>query len=286
VRLVIDEGRSVMAVARDLDLSASALADWVKRSKADRGRGPVGVVTSSERDELVLLRRENRQLKMERDIRTKPRPYPRKRAMKFTWIDVEKATWPVRPMCRALSVSASGFYAWRARPESERAATDRRLTVLVEESHAASKGRYGSPRVHRDLMAQGEQVSRKRVIRLMQERDLAGNVRRRYVRTTESGDGAPVAENLLARDFSATAPNQRWTGDVTYLRTKAGWLFLAILLDLYSRMIVGWATSAVNDHRLALRALDQAVRRRRPDRGLVCTPTKAVPTPAMRTRQR
>ena len=172
-------------------------------------------------------------------------------------------------MCHALSVSTSGYYAWAARPESARVIGDRRLAVLIEASHTTSRGRYGSPRVHRDLMAQGVQVSRKRVVRLMQASGLAGRVRRRYVRTTEIGDRPPVAENLLARDFSATVPNQRWTGDVTYLRTPAGWLFLPILLDLYSRIIVGWATCAVNDHRLALRALDQAVRRRRPVRGLV-----------------
>lgn len=172
-------------------------------------------------------------------------------------------------MCRALAVSASGYYAWCARPESERVAGDRRLTALVEESFAASKGRYGSPRIHRDLMAQGARVSRKRVVRLMQERGLAGKVRRRFARTTDSRDSAPVAGNLLDREFTATAPNQRWTGDVTYLRTPQGWLYLAIILDLYSRMLVGWATSAVNDHRLALRALDAAVLRRRPGSGLV-----------------
>ena len=189
--------------------------------------------------------------------------------MKFTWIDAEKAHWPIRGMCRALLVSTSGYYAWAARPEPERAVTDRRLTVLIEESHTTSKGRYGSPRVHHDLLAQGVRVSRKRVVRLMQARGLAGKVRRRFTRTTESRDGAPVAENLLARDFTATGPNERWTGDVTYLRTPQGWLYLAIILDLYSRMVVGWSVSAFNDHVLALGALNQAVQRRSPGAGLM-----------------
>jgi putative transposase len=189
--------------------------------------------------------------------------------VKFTWIDAEKANWPVRVMCRTLRVSPSGFYAWRSRPESQRRREDRRLGVLVGASHAASKGRYGSPRVHRDLAAHGTRVSRKRVVRIMKDHGLVGRIRRRFVRTTDSRPGEPVASNVLSRDFGADAPNRRWAGDVTYLRTPQGWLYLAVIIDLYSRAVVGWATSAVNDHRLALRALEQAVLRRRPKPGLV-----------------
>ena len=189
--------------------------------------------------------------------------------MKFAWIDVEKANWPVTVMCSALRVSPSGYYAWLGRDDSSRAVEDRRLCVLIEESHATSKGRYGSPRVHRDLRAAGERVSRKRVVRLMQARGLKGKVRRRFVRTTDSQHTGPVAANVLARGFDPAAPNQRWAGDVTYLRTPQGWVFLAVIIDLYSRMVVGWAMSAVNDHRLALKALEMAVRRRNPAHGLV-----------------
>ena len=189
--------------------------------------------------------------------------------MKYAFIDAEKATWRVRPMCRALGVSAAGYYAWRSRPESERRKQDRQLGALVDESHARSRTTYGSPRVHADLKARGVKVSRKRIARLMREHGLRGRVRRAHVRTTDSPVGAPPAENLLDRDFTATRPNQRWVGDVTYLRTPEGWLYLAVILDLYSRMVVGWATSPTNDRKLALRALAMAVAHRKPDAGLL-----------------
>jgi putative transposase len=141
--------------------------------------------------------------------------------------------------------------------------------VLVDEAHERSRRTYGSPRVHAELRAHGERVSRKRVVRLMQAQGLRGRVRRAYVKTTDSTHGLAVAPNLLARDFTATGPNERWVGDVTYLRTPQGWVYLAVILHLYLRMVVGWATSAVNDRRLALRALDQGLRRRWPGAGLV-----------------
>jgi transposase InsO family protein len=189
--------------------------------------------------------------------------------VKFTFIDAEKATWPVRPMCRALGVSPSGFCAWKSRPESDRGREDRRLGVLTREAHERSGRRYGSPMIHAELREQGIHVSRKRIIRLMQAQGLRGRVRRAFVRTTDSEHGAAVAENILNRDFTASAPNQRWVGDVTYLRTREGWVYLAVLLDLFSRYIVGWAMSAVNDRRLALRALEMAVTHRRPAPGLI-----------------
>jgi len=189
--------------------------------------------------------------------------------LKFKWIDAEKAQWPVTKMCKALAVSKSGFYAWRSRPQSTRTREDSRLGVLVEESHRASRTIYGSPRVHRDLLKRGERVSRKRVMRLMRERGLEGKVRRRWVTTTESDHGHRVAPNVLGQNFEASGPNERWAGDVTYLRIPDGWLYLAVILDLFSRRVVGWALSPCNDRRLALRALDMAVRRRRPEPGLV-----------------
>jgi putative transposase len=189
--------------------------------------------------------------------------------VRFRFIDVEKANWPVRVLCRALRVSPSGYYAWKARPEPARAREDRRLGVLARAAHEQGRGTYGSPRVHAELRAQGLHVSRKRVIRLMQEQNLRGRTRRRFVRTTDSRGTHAPAPNLLARDFSAPAPYRRWVGDVKYLRTPEGFLSLAVILDLFSRFVVGWAISPLNDRRLALRALDMAVRRRSPAPGLV-----------------
>ena len=172
-------------------------------------------------------------------------------------------------LCKALEVTTSGYYAWRKRAPSRRALEDKRLGVLVEDSHHASRKNYGSPRVHRDLRASGERVSRKRVIRLMRDRGLQGKVRRRWVTTTDSRHDQPVAPNVLGQQFAAAAPNERWVGDVTYLRTPEGWLYLAVILDLFSRRVVGWALSPFNDRWLALRALEMAVSQRRPKSGLI-----------------
>ena len=190
--------------------------------------------------------------------------------MKFALIDAEKATCTVANACEALGVSRPGYYAWRRRPESTRAREDRRLAVKVRESFELGRTYYGSPRILKDLQAEGEHVSRKRVIRLMQEQGLVARVRRRYRCTTMSDHDQPIAPNILARRFEADAPNQRWVGDTTELRVgESGRVFLAAVLDLYSRFVVGWALSAVNDRQLVMRALEMALRRRCPEAGLL-----------------
>jgi putative transposase len=173
-------------------------------------------------------------------------------------------------MCQVLGVSASGYYAWCRRPESTHTQRDRQLRVLVRASFDASKHRYGSPRIHEDLLEQDVRVSRKRVIRLMQETGLKARARKRFPCTTMSEHDHPVAANLLARQFRADAPNQRWVGDTTeFVIGESGKLYLAAMLDLYSRFIVGWAVSAVNDRHLTIRALETALKRRCPDAGLL-----------------
>ena len=167
-------------------------------------------------------------------------------------------------------MSPSGFYASRGRPESTHTRDDRRLKVLVQASFDESKQRYGSPRVHEDLLEQDERVSRKRVVRLMQEDGLVARQRKRYKLTTMSDHDQPVAANLLDRQFEADAPNQRWVGDTTeFVIGSSGKLYLAAILDLFSRFIVGWAVSAVNDRHLTLKALDMALKRRCPEAGLL-----------------
>jgi len=190
--------------------------------------------------------------------------------MKFAWIQAEKAHYPVRKLCAWLSVTPSGFYARCKRPESARARRDRHLKVLVHASFDASKQRYGSPRIHEDLLEQQERVSRKRVIRLMQEEQLKARVRKRFKSTTMSDHDLPVAANLLDRQFTAEAPNQRWVSDTTeFVIGESSKLYLAAILDLYSRFIVGWAVSPVNDRHLAIKALEMALKRRCPEAGLL-----------------
>ena len=182
----------------------------------------------------------------------------------------KKASFRVSELCRALAVAPSGFYAWCQRPESAHAQRDRRLRILVRASFDASKHRYGSPRIHEDLLEQDVRVSRKRVIRLMQEDRLKARIRKRFKCTTMSDHDQPVAANLLDRQFTAGAPNQRWVGDTTeFVIGESGKLYLAAILDLYSRFIVGWAVSAVNDRHLTIKALAMALKRRCPDVGLL-----------------
>ncbi len=189
--------------------------------------------------------------------------------MRFAFILARVVAFPIALMCRVLGVSVSGFYAWRKRPMPERAKVDARLAVEVAASHKRSRGRYGSPRVHADLRAGGVRVGRKRVERLMREQGLQARRRRRFKKTTDSAHGQPIAPNVLERDFETSAPNEVWVTDVTYVWTDEGWLYLAAIIDLFARRVVGWGASESNDTTLALVALSMASSRRKPPRGLV-----------------
>ncbi len=190
--------------------------------------------------------------------------------MRFRFIAAEQAHHSLNLLCRCMQVARSGFYAWQQRPESAHAAQDRRLKVLVRTSFEESRHRYGSPRIYWDLSEQDVRVSRKRIIRLMREDGLKARVRKRFRCTTMSDHDQPVAANLLDRQFTADAPNQRWVGDTTeFVIGESGKLYLAAILDLCSRFIVGWAVSAINDRHLTIEALKMAVQRRCPERGLL-----------------
>ena len=189
--------------------------------------------------------------------------------MKFAFISEEKVAFPVAVLCRVMTVSPSGYYASLGRAVSPRGRRDKDLARRVSEAHLASKRRYGSPRVHAELKAAGQCVGRKRVARLMRENALVARTRRRFRTTTDSKHAFPIAPNVLERDFTALAPDQAWVTDITFLWTKQGWLYLAVILDLFSRRVVGWATSQNVDRHLALAALDMALVQRRPAAGLV-----------------
>jgi putative transposase len=189
--------------------------------------------------------------------------------VKFVFIAAEKALYPVRMLCALLEVSRSGYYAWVDRPAAPKTISDAQLVLEIKAAMARGHGAYGSPRVHRELRARGIRVSKKRIERLMRENGLVARQKRRFVHTTDSHHEHPIAPNVLDRNFDVQAANRAWVGDVTYIPTKEGWLYLAVLLDLFSRRVVGWSTSATNDRELALRALDHALRARRPGPGLV-----------------
>lgn len=191
--------------------------------------------------------------------------------MRFAFILAEKAFYPISVLCAVLGVSPSGFYAWLAHAgaTSARARDDERLSAEIAAAHARSRRTYGSPRVSAALRAQGRRVGRKRVKRLMRQRGLRGERKRHFRKTTDSRHDSPVAPNRLARGFTAEAPDRAWVTDVTAVRPQEGWLFVAVILDLFARRAVGWATSATNDTELARAALDRAVRQRQPRAGLL-----------------
>jgi transposase InsO family protein len=172
-------------------------------------------------------------------------------------------------MCRVLGVAPSGYYAWRVRPPSKKTARDEVLATHVRAAFKASRRRYGSPRVHAELRAGGHVVARKRVARLMREGDLRARPRRRYIHTTQSKHGLPISPNVVARKFDVSAPDQVWVADLTYLPTLNGFVYLAVVLDLFSRRVVGWSVSDNLDATIAVEALRRALALRTAPLGLV-----------------
>ncbi len=189
--------------------------------------------------------------------------------MRYACIERRRDRYPVRVMCRLLGVSASGYYAWRKRPDSPRMQRDRELLTRIRRIHAASRGVYGSPRVHAELVGEGVCVGRHKVAQLMRLARLRGCPKRRFRATTQRDPAHPVAKNLLKQDFKAQAPNQRWAADITYISTRQGWLYLAVVMDLYSRRVVGWSMSRWMSRRLVVDALRMAVEARQPEGPLI-----------------
>ena len=189
--------------------------------------------------------------------------------MKFTFIAAQKAWAPVYALCKVLEVSRSGFYAWEERGRSTRSTEDEKLSVHVLAAYKSGRGAYGSPRVHEELKAGGIAVSRKRIARIMRELGLEGRKKRGFKATTDSKHTMPVADNILDRNFEVDAPNVAWVTDITYVWTAEGWLYLAAILDLFSRRVVGFAMSERIDRALVLEALCVAVGQRVPNVGLM-----------------
>ena len=189
--------------------------------------------------------------------------------MIYRFIENHRSEHAVGRMCRVLGVTRSGYHAWRNRGQSQRARRDAELLLKIRESHRQSKGRYGSPNIHKDLCEQNERTGKKRVARLMREAGIRSKVVKRFKVTTQSKHDLPVAENLLQRDLTAPAPNRVWVSDITYIWTREGWLYLCVVLDLWDRKVVGWSMGERLVADLAVDALGKAVALRRPAEGLV-----------------
>jgi len=192
--------------------------------------------------------------------------------VRYACIQRHRGEFEVLLMCRVLEVTRSGFYAWLKSVPSAWARTEERLRVEVQAVYEMSRGRYGSPRIHAELQARGERVGRKRVARLMSQEGLRGKKRRRFKVTTNSNHTYPVAPNVLARKFEVDeieGPDQVWAADITYVPTREGWLYLAIVLDLASRLVVGWSMGETLESSLAIDALHMALQGRKPAAGLL-----------------
>jgi transposase InsO family protein len=187
----------------------------------------------------------------------------------YKLIDAEKASFPVSALCKVLKVSRSGYYDWKDRPPSRRSREDATLCSKVHQIHERSRGTYGSPRVHAELRAIGIHCSRKRVARLMRKEGLRGCIRGRRKRPNRRNEHAVPAQDLVRREFAAAAPNKLWTADITYVDTDEGFLYLAFVLDVYSRRLVGWAMESHLRTELVIGALEMALWRRRPAPGLI-----------------
>ena len=189
--------------------------------------------------------------------------------MRCAFIEAHRPMWHLNTMCRVLKVSKAGYFCWRRGSEPPRRSSDRALSVKIKAIHEQHRQVYGSPRIHRQLRTEGVRVSRKRVERLMREAGIHVPPRRRYVVTTDSDHDQPIAANLLEQDFRAQAPDTKWVTDITYVETEEGWLYLAAIIDLFSRRVVGWSMDQRMDRSLVLRALDMALGQRAPGKGLI-----------------
>jgi putative transposase len=261
--------RSLRELAKEFGCTSWSIRTWVKQAARDEGRGDGGL-TNAEREELTRLRRENRRLREEARDPLKSRGLVCQREGRdtealFGFVKANQAHHRVATMCRVLGVSKSGFYAWCSRPLSKRTREDIALTGKIHEIHRWSRGAYGAPNIHAELADTHHiNVGCKRVARLMRAAGLKGVMPKRFVPTTVRDDAAATSVDLVDRHFKADGPDQLWVADITYIPTWAGFLYLAVVLDVWSRKIVGWAMATHLRTELVLEALNTALMQRRP----------------------
>ncbi|WP_338830701.1 IS3 family transposase [Bradyrhizobium sp. 27S5] len=256
VELVVSSGRSITSVGKELGLRDSVLRRWVDKSGGP-GFGDRPVAPG----ERTAAHGARHFKKVDRDLCRNP-------DMSFRFIEDHRDAYPVRLMCAVLEVSPAGYYAWRDRPVSKRTKSNAALLAAIRQVHQDSNGRYGSPRVHAVLRRQGRGASRGRIERMMRRHGIRAIMAPpRRVGTTDSRHNLPIAPNLIARDFSAPVPSRIWLADITYIPTAEGWLYLAAVMDLFSRKIVGWAMRDHMQVELAAAALTMAIQQQRPQPG-------------------
>ncbi|HAU8263955.1 TPA: IS3 family transposase, partial [Kluyvera intermedia] len=263
VKQVVDRGYSVASVATRLDITTHSLYAWIKKY------GPDSSTHKEQSDAQAEIRRLQKELKRvtdERDIFKKSRGVLRKAVrLRYAFIRDNTCCWPVRLLCRVLDVHPSGFYAWLQQPHSQRHQTDLRLTGQIKQFWLESGCVYGYRKIHLDLRDSGQQCGVNRVWRLMKRVGIKAQVGYRSPRARK-GEASIVSPNRLQRQFNPDAPDERWVTDITYIRTHEGWLYLAVVVDLFSRKIIGWSMQSRMTKDIVLNALLMAVWRRNPEK--------------------
>ncbi|WP_406678369.1 IS3 family transposase [Moorella sp. ACPs] len=274
VELCRTSGKTTSQIARDLGINSSMLSRW-QREQAKYGERAFPGIGKQMRG--TDLEEENRRLKKELAIAQEERDILKKAGghllqnteMKYRFIREHTGTFRVETMCRVLKVSRTGYYRWLKRPVSQRRIQDEIIKEQIVNIYNKSRKTYGSPRIHKQLGREGIHCGKKRVERLMREAGLQAIQKRQFKVTTDSKHNLPVAENILNREFTANSPNKRWVTDITYINTDEGWLYLAAVMDLHSKRIVGYSMQKYLTRELVIEALQKAVTNRRPGRGLV-----------------
>ncbi|MEZ5443059.1 MAG: IS3 family transposase [Lysobacterales bacterium] len=267
VRLV-QSGQTIASVARKLGVVDQTLFNWVKAQREGRLNGADSSPVSAEQMEISRLRAELARVKLERDILGKSDGVLRQGIeVKYAFIERHRRVWPISVQCRVLQVSVAGYHERIARKLSDepgRYLADEALLVHIRAAHAQSRRSYGWPRIWQALRANGVRVGKRRVQVLMQQHRIRARGKRRFKVTTDSQHRLSIAENLLDRQFTVDAPNKVWAGDITYIPTDEGWLYLAVVIDLFARQVVGWSLRADMTQSLVIDALRMAWFRRRP----------------------
>ncbi|WP_458789670.1 IS3 family transposase [Yoonia sp. MH D7] len=267
VRIATTSGLTRPQVSSDLGVGLSTLNKWVqKHQHDDLMSGPHEDVERENerlRKEVRVLREEREVLKKAGDLLCRPK------SVRFAFIDAWREEWPVEFLCWVMQVTSRGYRAWRVRPMCQRQRDDMVILAHIRAQHRLSLQSYGRPRMTEELQELGLAVGHRRVGRLMRDNSIKIVKTRKFKATTDSNHTFNIAPNLLDQDFSADAPNQKWAGDISYIWTSEGWLYLAVILDLYSRRVIGWAVSNRMKRDLAIRALDMAVALRQPPKGCI-----------------
>ncbi|MFZ3117124.1 MAG: IS3 family transposase [Variovorax sp.] len=267
VRLV-EGGQSIAAAARTLGLIEQTLFNWVKAKREGKLTGADSKAVSAEQMEISRLRAELARVKMERDILGKSDGVLREAAaVKYAFVQRHRRVWPISVQCRVLRVSLTGYhehFVRKAEGMQRRHLSDDALLVHIKAVHAETRGAYGWPRIWKELLARGIRVGKHRVQELMQRHGIRARGKRRFKVTTDSRHDLPVSPNLLKRQFAVSEPDQVWAGDITYIATDEGWLFLAVVIDLFSRQVVGWSLREDMTREIVIDALRMAWFKRHP----------------------